>query len=894
MWKKEIIFGIIAVCLFTAAFVGYRQIKERSLSETTDLYAVISPQAALIIETKNAMNVTKALLYNNDFCKIVNEEKFLPEFTTLIENIDALLTKDAGLASATKRQSLIAYTIDGDSWKELIATGTTEKDAKRAIEIIRENFYSNGKTEKIRHHGIQIVVLSDSIGSRTFACAYIKGMFLCSAHLSEIEKAIDVFSSENGSISTNPAFASIRSTAGKNVLANIFINTQMVFPLLSEKINDNFASLCSKLNAFSDWLGLDLSVSDEQLLVNGYSNKNAAYFTNVFEGQEAVGNDFYSYIPLNTAFFTYYGISDYDAFREKIKKIQGTTAPIKSESFVKEHFAGNVISGYASLNNTLMHSNYVMFSIKDSTLVAERLDLTAKKTIHNSSYSLQQITVYELPGQFQLTVPFGNFVALKGQEYVAITSGYMVVTTSPDLLVELTGLIAAGYTLGKDHAFLSAEKSYDGNATVLAYVHFPSVLKYANEIFEKSFAEKILHHKDKLSRVQTLGWQMENERGQIYHNAFLKSKNADESSEDSAIVPLKKKTNRQIWSVDFATKPVFGPVMVKNYVTGTDEILVQDSNHKLYLFAHDGNMMFSVQLDAPIMGEKMYQMDYYKNKKYQFIFNTAKKLYLLDRKGRFVEKYPITLPVEASAPLAVFDYDNNKDYRIFIPAKNKKIYLFKKDGTSPSDWAFGQTTGVVSNPVQYMRVDGSDYLIVNDGNTPYFLNRKGKERITLKSAFDISRNEIYYLPKIKDEKSVFVTTDKQGYVKKISSDGVVKSIKPDELPSAAHHFILTQVAKSPVYIFVDGNVVSVYNQDMKLIFVKYFDETDLVPILHDDYLAVYSETSNNVRIFNLNELDIEEQVFLAGSKPSIGQLKPMPNNYVVAYSNGKLVCYEMN
>ena len=894
MWKKEIIFGIIAVCLLTVAFVGYRQIKERSLSETMDLYAVVSPQAVLVIETKNAMNFTKALLYNNDFCKIANEENFLPEFTTLIESIDALLTKDAGLASTTKRQSLVAYTIDSGLWKELIATGTTEKDAKRAIEIIRENFYPNGKTEKIKHHGVQITALRDSVDSRTFACAYVKGMFLCSAHLSEIERAIDVFSSENGNINSNHAFVSIRSTAGKNVLANIFINTQAIFPLVSEKINDNFSSLRSKLNSFSDWIGLDLSVSDEQLLVNGYSNKNAAYFTNVFEGQEAVGNDFYNYIPLNTAFFTYYGISNYTAFREKTKKIQGTTAPIKSESFVKEHFAGNVISGYVSLNDQLKSSNYVMFSIKDSTLAAEQLDLTAKKTTHNSSYSLQQIAVYELPAQFQLTVPFGDFVALKGQEYTAITSGYMVVATSPDLLAELVGLISSGYTLGKDHAFLSAEKSYDGNATVLAYIHFPSVLKYANEIFEKSFAEKILRHKDKLARVQTLGWQMENERGQIYHNAFIKSKNVGDASSDSTIIIPKKKTNRQIWSVDFPSKPIFGPVMVRNYVTGTDEILVQDANHKLYFFAHDGNLMFSVQLDALIMGDKMYQVDYYRNKKYQFIFNTAKKLYLLDRKGRFVEKYPIALPVEASAPLAVFDYDNNKDYRIFIPTKDKKIHLYRKDGTSPSDWAFGQTAGVVLNPIQYMRVDGSDYLIANDGNAPYFLNRKGKERITLKSAFDISRNDIYYLPKIKDEKSAFVTTDKQGYVKKINTDGTVKSIKPDELPSAAHHFMLTQVAKSSVYIFVDGNVVSVYNQDMKLIFLKYFDEIDLTPILHDDYLAVYSETSNNVRIFNLNELDVEEQVFLAGSKPSIGQLKPMPNNYIVAYSNGALVCYEVN
>jgi len=894
MWKKEIIFGVIVVCLSILAFVGYKQIKERSLFETTDLYSVVSAEAVLIIETRNAIDFTKALLYRNDLFKIVNEEKFLPEFTNLIEKIDVLLTKDAELESATRRQSLIAYSIHNDSWKELIATRLTAKDARKAIEIIREIFFPNKKTERIRYNGVQIHVFSDSIGNKKFACAFVKGIFLCSSHLSEIKKAIDVFSSNDGSLNANSAFMSIRNTAGRNVLANIFVNTQAVFPLLSEKINDNFASLRSKLNSFSDWIALDLSVSDNQLLVNGYSNRMSTCFTDVFENQTAVRSNFYNYIPLNTCFFVYYGISDFSAFREKIREIQGATTSPRSESFVKEHFSGNLVSGFVSLNNMLKQSNYVMFSIKDSASAAAQLNLIAtKKTTHHSSYSHQQIIVYELPAQFQITVPFGDFAALQGREYAAITSGYMVVTTSPDLLVELTGLIAAGYTLSRDRAFLSAERSYGRSSTVLAYVHFPSLLKYVNEIFSTSFAEKLLRHKDKLSHVQTIGWQMENERGQIYHNAFIRSKSANDVP-DSAIVIPKRRANRLIWSVDFPSKPVFGPVIVRNYVTGTNEILVQDTNNKLHLYTHDGNLMWSAQISAPIMGANMHQLDYYKNRRYQFIFNTAKRMYLVDRKGRFVERYPITLPVEASAPLAVFDYENNKDYRIFIPGKNRRIYLFRKDGTSPPDWRFGQTAGVVLNPIQHMRVDGRDYLIVNDGNSPLFLNRQGRERITLKSAVDISRNNVFLLPRIRDERAAFVTTDKQGNVKRINVDGTVRSIKPDEPSSLAHHFMLTQVARSPVYIFVDGNVVSIYNHNMNRIFVRHFDEIDLIPILFNNYLAVYSEASNNVRIFNLNELDVAEQFFSVGSKPSIGRLKPMPNNYVVTYSNGRLVCYDIN
>jgi hypothetical protein len=61
-------------------------------------------------------------------------------------------------------------------------------------------------------------------------------------------------------------------------------------------------------------------------------------------------------------------------------------------------------------------------------------------------------------------------------------------------------------------------------------------------------------------------------------------------------------------------------------------------------------------LEGPIMGS-VQQLDFYKNGKLQYLFNTAEKIHLIDRNGNYVERYPIALRSPATSPLALFDYE---------------------------------------------------------------------------------------------------------------------------------------------------------------------------------------------------------------------------------------------
>ena len=51
---------------------------------------------------------------------------------------------------------------------------------------------------------------------------------------------------------------------------------------------------------------------------------------------------------------------------------------------------------------------------------------------------------------------------------------------------------------------------------------------------------------------------------------------------------------------------------------------------------------------------------------------TANHIHLIDRNGNYVEKYPVKLRSPATNGLAVFDYDKNRDYRMFIAGSDRK------------------------------------------------------------------------------------------------------------------------------------------------------------------------------------------------------------------------------
>jgi hypothetical protein len=136
----------------------------------------------------------------------------------------------------------------------------------------------------------------------------------------------------------------------------------------------------------------------------------------------------------------------------------------------------------------------------------------------------------------------------------------------------------------------------------------------------------------------------------------------------------------------------------------------------------------------------VHQVDRFKNGKLQMLFNTATRIYLVDRNGKDVEGFPVDLPEKASAPLSVFDYENKKEYRVLVPTVEARLLNYGMEGKPVQGWAPPKTPATCEVPVEFLRMRGKDHLILADRSGQItVLDRRGE--IRYKPKLEAKNNE---------------------------------------------------------------------------------------------------------------------------------------------------------
>lgn len=183
-----------------------------------------------------------------------------------------------------------------------------------------------------------------------------------------------------------------------------------------------------------------------------------------------------------------------------------------------------------------------------------------------------------------------------------------------------------------------------------------------------------------------------------------------------------------LWTTALGAPLEGPPILVRDYLSKTVQVLAQDKDHRISLVSCTGKVLWQRQLDGPLLGG-VQQVDRFRNGKLQMVFGTAGKIYMVDRLGRDVEGFPVDLGGSASAPIAVLDYDNNKDYRILAPMQDGRLLNFGPDGKAVQGFKGpGQGASALAG-VEHARIQGKDYIIVplRDGSV-VVLDRRGEDR----------------------------------------------------------------------------------------------------------------------------------------------------------------------
>ncbi len=192
--------------------------------------------------------------------------------------------------------------------------------------------------------------------------------------------------------------------------------------------------------------------------------------------------------------------------------------------------------------------------------------------------------------------------------------------------------------------------------------------------------------------------------------------------------PMEQRESSVLWSTPLGSTGTRRPDIVRNHTNNTLEVLVQDAEHRLHLLGSSGRKLWSYPLDEPILGE-VHQVDRFKNGKLQLLFNTAGRIFLIDRNGKDVGGFPVKLAETASGPLAVFDYDMQRDYRVLVPTSGGSVLNYGLEGTLVTGWEMPRSPKPSTNAVLHVRIGNKDHLLVIGGDGEVkILDRRGSVR----------------------------------------------------------------------------------------------------------------------------------------------------------------------
>jgi hypothetical protein len=362
--------------------------------------------------------------------------------------------------------------------------------------------------------------------------------------------------------------------------------------------------------------------------------------------------------------------------------------------------------------------------------------------------------------------------------------------------------------------------------------------------------------------------------------------------------PVYKEKTKALWEKQFDTTLINKPFIVINHNTQSKEIVVQDLGHNIYLISNTGNILWKKKIKGSIKS-KIYQVDKFKNKKLQMIFNTDSAIYLIDRNGNDINGFPIYFKSPPSNTLSVMDYERNKNYRLLIATENKELLNYDIEGKMVKGWEYSPTPSKVISPVYHHIIANKDYIVMNDidGNIK-IIQRNGKDRLNLTNKLPENSYNTYFNSSNSLQNTYLIGIDSLGVLYKLT---LTDKLETDVLYNFdSKPFLIIENVDNDInkeYIFIHKNSCLIYDDDKSLKYnfefkspVKYYNGS-----ITYNSKRVFSFTTSDENIHVIDGEGIEQGEFpLPGNSPvCIDDLNNDNKPEVIAIFGKKLINYQI-
>ena len=535
------------------------------------------------------------------------------------------------------------------------------------------------------------------------------------------------------SYSVNQSLQRLYDTSEETKSATAFIN------LDESSFNSDEAS---KNNLLAEWTSLDISLNQNKTSLSGVAiaSDSTKMFINLFKETAPLGSRTPIYAPSKTQALISYTFDDFEVFQ----KNQNTYLDRVKVSDTLFNTIEEV--GLIDINN---QKAVFLTSFGGDGLP----QFLSEQRTTTSSYQGSEIG--GLQNKNLITSAFNPLIADFDSNYYTVLDNTFIFSENIEALQTTISNYRNKSTFSESTVYKSVQENFASESSMLIIASNKGT-QFLSE--QTALAEIFNVSESKNFKDYAFGAQLVADNGFV-HTSFLVSE-LQKNKASNTTIPL--------FTVELDSDLATDPQFVKNHRNNKQEIVVQDRDNFLYLISTSGKVLWKKQLEGRIQG-KIHQVDIYKNGRLQLAFCTNNEFIVLDRNGEDVPPFRIKFEGGNLNPLAVFDYEGNRDYR-FVITQGEKVFMYNNKAKIVDGFTYTNAGSDIVSPPKHFRVSNKDFLLFPlADNTLKILHRTGRDRIKVSQKIDFSKNDFFLY------KNKFSTTNKKGVLVQIDLQGKITS-----------------------------------------------------------------------------------------------------------------------
>jgi hypothetical protein len=841
---KTFIVSVIALIVIGIAIVLMSQWKRQYHT----VFDAIPNSSTAVFESNQTGPVWKKLTDSEGFWPALVQFEHFKRIDMQITLLDSVLNRKDGFHEniIDQRMALALHaTENAHGFIFLVELGSNLRFYE-VKELIYRQFGTETAIVERNYNKHNIGLLVDNRTGMQFNFSITKGLFIGSFDRSLLELALDQLGNDN-KLLKDASFARLRETKGQSVDGYLYVHPTRLAPVMAAGSSAAFKELMTEtFTNFSGWAALDLMVKPSELLLNGYTDvkSNEQAYLKHLVAQKPVQPNLFNILPFNTRMLLHFGMENFAAYHQAAIDQDNMASLSQQYSFDFEKDIIQAINGEIALALAAGDPDErALFAarINDQQALQQALSKLASRARGNKpSQRIENTTYAHINIKGLIPGLFGPAFALVDGGWYTLVDNHLLVANNPQTLEEVVRLYRTSRTLDMNENFKRFANNLSYASNILLYTN----IREGNEILQHFLDPALLIHIKQNQQVvrnfEGLAVQFSQIAGMIYTNIFLKY-NPDYKEE--GLIAWKTKLDA----------PVAGkPFIIEDHITGKYNIVAFDQSNHMYLVSPDGEIYWKKQISEEPMGE-VFAVDFYKNGRIQYLFNTQNYLHLIDRNGDNVANYPVKLRSQATNGISLFDYSNKRDYRILINGADKITYNYDIGGREVDGWQKPRSQEIVTKNVERLVANGRDYIIITDvkGNIR-IVDRQGRTRISPRGNIDKALHSDFYVNRT-NSRGILLTTNRSGKLLYVASNGSLATTDFGSF-SPEHFFLYEDFNRnsSVDFIYLDGNKLLIFDRFRKELFNYTFRHTIVTkPVFfnvtrRNRLLGIVSETSKEI------------------------------------------------